>query len=83
MAGTISENSTCPVLTICSPDLRPFSVIGTSLFSPARQCTELQWEIITGSVSPVLSRKCVRKIGPNHCSLRPRVLAYCSRYGNL
>lgn len=42
VAGTISENSTCPVLTICSPDLRPFSVIGTSLFSPARQCTELQ-----------------------------------------
>ena len=42
VTGTISENSTCPVLTICSPDLRPFSVIGTSLFSPARQCTELQ-----------------------------------------
>ena len=42
VAGAISENSTCPVLTICSPDLRPFSVIGTSLFSPARQCTELQ-----------------------------------------
>ena len=23
VAGAISENSTCPVLTICSPDLRP------------------------------------------------------------